>query len=248
MEDRIANSFTRLTQSKPDTCNENLQTIEQPETGNWKLGTTDTKKRSSPPLDAPPLPSSSDRARFVWRRRHRLLTVPSRGGRVRVRAGRRSRHCRSRWRVAAGADQFGGAEAGKAEVGRAGKAMPGVAVHLRAATCDQFLFQTRSQERDALIVIPQFPYDQLRRGTQSHDSGTFSVPLRNPCSCPPPSSCGTRVTRGFFFGQTTPRRLSVRSTYALIRYTGQCRVRSPLPEVCQWPVWYHRRRARRVRG
>src|SRR5690349_13146068 len=29
--------------------------------------------------------------------------------------------------------------------------------------------------------------------------GTFNVPERKPCSCPPPSSRGVRRTRGFFF-------------------------------------------------
>ena len=59
--------------------------------------------------------------------------------------------------------------------------------------------------------------------------GTFSVPLQSDAHVRmPPSSCGTRVTARIFLRQTTPRRLSVRSTYAPIRYTGQCRVRSPL--------------------
>ena len=65
--------------------------------------------------------------------------------------------------------------------------------------------------------------------------GTFSVPLRNPCLCPPPSSCGTRVTRGFFFGQTTPPDTFGPYGVLMRRYgTGQRRVRSLLPEVCQW--------------
>ena len=115
--------------------------LNNPETGNRKPETTDTKKRSSPPLDA----SSSavtDRARSAPRRRRRFLKDPSRGGREGSGGGEWHPAGRD-GELRTGADQFGGAGR-ESRGGRAGRDA-GVAIHLHAAQRDQFLFQTRSQ-------------------------------------------------------------------------------------------------------